>query len=169
MSCAMRKPVHSICEQQRRRSGCASAQSDQHLCCSLPRSYYTSSCNSQNFKTLASLCSWAGRFVSYLVTNPEDRFSHDEAHIYSDTSTFPLQMKVKTIWIDHMLHVQDIVGLGPCYDSAVISDENFLLKTKSSLFSLLFIVHINLAYQNVVPLPNVKYDWFYISRIQFYI
>ena len=26
-----------ICEQQRRRSACASAQSDQHLCCSLLR------------------------------------------------------------------------------------------------------------------------------------
>ena len=33
----MRKPVFAICEQQRRRSACASAQSDQHLCCSLLR------------------------------------------------------------------------------------------------------------------------------------
>ena len=32
----MRKPVYVICEQQRRRSACASTQSDQHLCCSLP-------------------------------------------------------------------------------------------------------------------------------------
>ena len=37
MSLVMRKPVYAICEQQRRRSTCASAQSDQHLCCSLPR------------------------------------------------------------------------------------------------------------------------------------
>ena len=29
---------------------------------------------------LASLCSWAGRFGSYLVETPEDRFSHDKAH-----------------------------------------------------------------------------------------
>ena len=28
-----------------------------------------------------SFCGCAGRFVSYLVANPEDRFSHDEAHI----------------------------------------------------------------------------------------
>ena len=28
---------YAICEQQRYRSACASAQSDQHLCCSLPR------------------------------------------------------------------------------------------------------------------------------------
>ena len=35
MSHVMRKPVLAICEQQRCRSACASAQSDQHLCCSL--------------------------------------------------------------------------------------------------------------------------------------
>ena len=35
----MRKPVLAICEQQRCRSACASAQSDQHLCCSLLRKY----------------------------------------------------------------------------------------------------------------------------------
>ena len=37
LSLVMRKPVFTLCEQQRRRSACASAQSDQHLCCSLPR------------------------------------------------------------------------------------------------------------------------------------
>ena len=74
-------------------------------------------------------------------------------------STFPLQIRIKTIWIYNILHVK----LGPCYNSArkfkvirVISDENFFLKTKNSLFSLLCIVHINLAYQNVITLPNVK-------------
>ena len=36
LSHVMRKPVFAICEQQRCRSACASAQSDQHLCCSLP-------------------------------------------------------------------------------------------------------------------------------------
>ena len=36
LSHVMRKPVLAICEQQRRRSACASAQSDPHLCCSLP-------------------------------------------------------------------------------------------------------------------------------------
>ena len=49
-----------------------SAQSDQRLCCSLP-------CYSQNFKTRASLCGLAGRFGSYLVANPEDRFSRGVA------------------------------------------------------------------------------------------
>ena len=32
-----------------------------------------------NFKTLVSLICWVDRFESYLVANPEDRFSHDEA------------------------------------------------------------------------------------------
>ena len=32
----MRKPVYAICEQQRCRSACTSAQSDQRLCYSLP-------------------------------------------------------------------------------------------------------------------------------------
>ena len=35
----------------------------------------------QNHMSLASLCSWAGQFEYYLIANPEDRFSRDEAHI----------------------------------------------------------------------------------------
>ena len=40
----MRKPVFVICEEQRRRPACASAQSDQHLCCSLLRQYIRYTC-----------------------------------------------------------------------------------------------------------------------------
>ena len=36
----------------------------------------------QKFKTLASLCSGAGQFESYLVANTRDRFSHDMAQIW---------------------------------------------------------------------------------------
>ena len=43
----------------------------------------TSSFYLRNFKTLACLCTWAGRFESYLVANPEDRFSRDVAQIIS--------------------------------------------------------------------------------------
>ena len=56
-----------ICEQQRRRSACASAQSDQHLCCSLLKAYDMYTCYIQSFKILASCCSWAGWFEPYLV------------------------------------------------------------------------------------------------------
>ena len=38
----------------------------------------------QNLKPLASRCSCAGRFESYQVANPEDRFSCDGAHIEFD-------------------------------------------------------------------------------------
>ena len=48
-----------ICEQQRRRSACASPQSDLHLCCSLLGWYNISSFYSRNFKTLASFCGCA--------------------------------------------------------------------------------------------------------------
>ena len=58
---------YAICEQQRRRSACASAQSDQRLCCSLPRQNDTSSLYIRNFKILAGLCSLAGQLVSCLV------------------------------------------------------------------------------------------------------
>ena len=77
----MRKPVYAICEQQRHRSACTSAQSDQHLCCLLPSYYNTSTFYIQNYEPLVSFCSGAGSFVSYLVENPENRFSCDEAQI----------------------------------------------------------------------------------------
>ena len=61
----------SICEPQRCRSACASAQSDQRLCCSLLRQYNISRFYSRNFKTPASFCGCGGRFVSGLVGNSQ--------------------------------------------------------------------------------------------------
>ena len=65
----------------RPRSPSASAQSDQRLsvCC-------LDSIIIQNFKTLASFCSWADWFESYLVANPEDTwaqvlFTSETTHI----------------------------------------------------------------------------------------
>ena len=74
LSHVMRKPVYAKFKQQRHRSACASTQSDQHLCCLLPIEYNISSFYIKNLKPLVSLCSWEGRFESYLVANPEDRF-----------------------------------------------------------------------------------------------
>ena len=65
----MRKPVYVI-----------SAQSDQRLCCSLPSWYDSSSFYSRNFKPLCSFCGCAGWFESYLIANPDDRFSRDMAY-----------------------------------------------------------------------------------------
>ena len=53
-----------MCEQQRR-----CAQSDQRLCCSLPRQGNVSSFCDQNFKPHVSFCSWLGQFESDLVGN----------------------------------------------------------------------------------------------------
>ena len=89
LSHVMRRPILAICQQQRCRSACASVQSDQHICCSLPIQYNISSFYIRNFKPLASICSCAGRFESYLVKNPKDRFSHDEAHFLSHFSLEP--------------------------------------------------------------------------------
>ena len=57
MSHVVRKPVYAIYEQQRHRSACASVQSDQHLCCSLPRQFNISCFFTCNFMTLANVCS----------------------------------------------------------------------------------------------------------------
>ena len=65
---------HMRTTKNRCRSACTSVQSDQLLCCSLPRSYNTFSFYIWNIITLAGLFSWAGRFVSYLVANPKDTF-----------------------------------------------------------------------------------------------
>ena len=57
MSHVMRKPVFAVCEQQRRRSACASAQSDQHLCSSLLSIIPICALAKFKISRLASLCS----------------------------------------------------------------------------------------------------------------
>ena len=70
-----------VCEQQRRRPACASAQSDQRLCYSHTGKYHIQTSYQRNFNILASLCSWGDWFESRFHGNPENRFSRDEAHI----------------------------------------------------------------------------------------
>ena len=71
----MRKPVYAICEQQRHRSACSL------ISASVVRFLDSIISLVSLLLTLANPCSWADWFVSYLVENPEDRFSHDEAQI----------------------------------------------------------------------------------------
>ena len=63
LSHIMRKPVYAKCEQCRHRSACTSVQSDQCLIVRCLDNIIPI------FKTLTSLCSWAGWFESYLVAN----------------------------------------------------------------------------------------------------
>ena len=70
-----------VCEKQRRRPACASAQSDQRLCYSLSGEHSSQGCSIQNSTFLASLCSLGDCFESRFVGTPEDRFCRDEAQI----------------------------------------------------------------------------------------
>ena len=53
----LRKPVFVVCEQQKRRPACASAQSDQCLCYALIGKYHIETCYERNLNFLVSLCS----------------------------------------------------------------------------------------------------------------
>ena len=81
---------YAICKQQRCRSACASAQSDQHLYCSLLKRYYMYTCYTQSFKILASFCNvfirchLAGLNLT-LSKIPDDTFSCDVAHMIQCT------------------------------------------------------------------------------------
>ena len=75
----MRKPAFCICENKDADQLRGNREADQRLCFR-----YTDSPSStyiRNFKPLAIFCGCTDRFVSYLVGHPEDRFSHNEAHI----------------------------------------------------------------------------------------
>ena len=69
------------CEQHRRSSACASAQSDQRLCCSLSGRYNIPTSTMQSFNILTSLCSWAGWFEFDAIGNLKDRFSGVEIYM----------------------------------------------------------------------------------------
>ena len=74
----MSKPAFAICE----------LQSADLISAFLKTGLYNTSCfYIRNCKPLPSFLGCAGRFVSYLVANPEDRFSRDEAQINTARSS----------------------------------------------------------------------------------
>ena len=85
-----------ICEQQRRRSACASAQSN------------TSRFYGRNFMTLASFCGCAGRFVSGLVRN-------SRRHVLSCRGSYNKRTQVYThacitVWIQRTIWCDSTVS-----------------------------------------------------------
>ena len=64
---------------------------------SLPRLYIISSCYICNFMTLSCFCSWAARFESYLVENPEDVFLWRSSKVKVINSAWVL-VYMCTIW-----------------------------------------------------------------------
>ena len=80
MSLVMRKPAFCICENKDADQLRGNREADQRLCfryieSTIPLLFYI-----RNFKPLAIFCDCIARFVSDQVGNPEDRFSHNEAH-----------------------------------------------------------------------------------------
>ena len=82
MSLVMRKPAFCICENKDADQLRGNREADQRLCFRYTDSTIPLLFKSEILKPLAIFCDCLVRFVSDLVGNPEDRFSHVAAHIY---------------------------------------------------------------------------------------
>ena len=83
MSRVVRKPVFCICENKDADQLRGNREADQRLCFRYIDRSIPLLPKIRNFKPLSIFCGCTARFVSDLVGNPEDRFSHNrsEAHI----------------------------------------------------------------------------------------
>ena len=80
MSLVMRKPAFCTCKNKDADQLRGNREADQRLCFGyIVQSLYFLNTKFQG--SIAILCGCIARFVSDLVGNPEDRFSHNEAHI----------------------------------------------------------------------------------------
>ena len=79
----MRKPAFCICENKDADQLRGNREADQRLCFRYTDSTIPFLSKSEIFKPLAILCDSTARLVLDQVGNPEDRFSHNEAHLYS--------------------------------------------------------------------------------------
>ena len=78
----MRKPAFWIFENKHADQLRGNREADQRLCFRYTEStIFFFSLNSK-FQASSYLCGYTVRFVSDLVGNPEDRFSHNEAHMF---------------------------------------------------------------------------------------
>ena len=78
----MRKPAFCICENKDADQLRGNREADQRLCFRYMDSAIPLLSKFENFTPLAVFCGCAARFVWDLVGNPEDPFSHNEAHMY---------------------------------------------------------------------------------------
>ena len=77
----MRKPTFCICENKDADQLRRNPEADQHLCFRHTDSAIPLLPKSKVFKPLAVFSDCAVRFVSDLVGNPEDQFSHNKAYL----------------------------------------------------------------------------------------
>ena len=80
----MRKPAFCICENKDADQLCGNRTADQRLCFRYTDSTISLLPKSEKFKSLTIFCGCTAWFVSDLVGNPEDRFSHNEAQLPSN-------------------------------------------------------------------------------------
>ena len=81
MSHVVRKPAFIIYENKDADQICGNREADQRLCFRFTDSTIPLLPKSENFKPLTIFCDCTARFVLDQVGNPEDRFSHNEAHM----------------------------------------------------------------------------------------
>ena len=128
----------------------------------------------QNSKTLASLGSWAGGFESYLVANPENRFSHDVAHTV-------LWIQKNRLWYMSYVMRKPVFGggggggLATRYDSNQPAQLQILARVLKFEFSkytydtiqaannCCFVVRI--CHKQVFSRQAHIKEWFYVKRV----
>ena len=81
LSLVVRKPAFCICENKDADQLRSNREADKRLCFRYIYSTIPLLAKIPNFKPLAIFCGCTARFVSDLVTSPEDRFSRITAHI----------------------------------------------------------------------------------------
>ena len=79
----MRKPAFCICENKDADQLRGNREADQRLCFRYTDSTIHLLPKYEKFKLLAIFCGCTAWFVWDLVGDPEDRFSHNEAHLFS--------------------------------------------------------------------------------------
>ena len=85
----MRNPLFCICENKDADQLRGNCEADQCLCFRYTDSTIPLLPKLENFKPPAIFCGCTVRFMSGLVGNPEDQFSHNEALIFLNYNTIP--------------------------------------------------------------------------------
>ena len=88
----MRKTAFCICENKEADQLRDNREADQRLCFRYTDSTITTT-KIRNFKPLTIFCGCIGRSMSDLVGNPEDRFSHNEAHFVEASVRFRSKLR----------------------------------------------------------------------------
>ena len=94
MSRVVRKLAFCICDNKHTDQLRGNREADQCLYFRYTDTTIPKSKNIRNFKPLAIFCGCTARFMSDQVRNPEDRFSHNRAHIQRDNFAY---FSIKTV------------------------------------------------------------------------